>query len=660
MDTAGRASRIVNPRLPVATAIGLAAGICAALSFTTLGAAAAAAAALMLAAVNALTVRRSIVFIFVLAFLLGMARIFVSLPDMPAEGAAEITGIVADAPSTTDRSTVYDLRRVTLGGGPVSGHILLTVYGDSAPAAACGDMITADCRVSLPDSALNDGGFDNRKYLLSKGVAAYAYAAEATLTPRPGGAMRAAASVRLALTDTIDALYPQNAGLIKGILLGDTSGIDREILEDYRNTGMAHILALSGLHISILTGILSALLRRLRPWLRCGLITLFVAAYLFVTGFPVSLLRAGIMTLILFGARLAGRRYDSLCSIGAAATVILLILPYSVYSVGFVLSFAACTGITLLSPAVTSLLKRLPSKAVSWLAVPTGAILGVAPFSAAYFGKVCPAALLGSILLLPLIYVILAPALPIAALCCVLPGAARAAASILDIAGGTLNFWVARLSELRFASIAVPAPSAAVILLTFALYFTVSRFLMVKRRVKTAAAACCAALIVILTVAAVPRNEAAILVCDGGGSAVICTDGRTYVAVSDGDFTAIGSYLAHRGLGVPDGVVCVTRADAETAAAVYPGAAIAALTPEAALAAAECGIEPMERLPFVAAAADGVLRLSLGGAETVLDGKTAYINGTQYSLEKTGRLKIKNCGSKTVVTAYTGGRNVIE
>lgn len=660
MEAEPRRVRIVNPRLPVALALGLAAGVCAAFSLGSLGIAVTAAAAVAIALLNALTLKRTAVYIFALAFLLGAVRAILLFPSPPAQCTGELSGIVADAPQAEYGQTVYTLKRVTVNGEAVSGKVRLTVYGPDAPYAEYGDRLSASSRISVPEAALNEGGFNKRTYLVSKGVTALASAADASIASGQGGLMGAAIGVRLRLKNAIDELYPQNAGLIKGILLGDTSDIDHEILTAYRTTGMAHILALSGLHISILAGALTALLRGARPWLRYLLVTLFIIAYLFITGFPVSLIRAAIMSLMLFAAHLLGRRYDSLCAIGAAAAVILLILPYSVYSVGFVLSFSACIGIALLSPIFQRAVRAVPRRVSSLFSTPLGAILGVAPFSALYFGAVNPLSIVCNVILLPLLYILLLPALPLAALFLALPSAAGAAAHPLDIAGSAMNYWIERLGALDLASFSVPSPSLTTLALVYTAYFCASDFLMLKWRIKAVLLCALAALTALSVTLSIPDDETALLACRGGAAAVVHTDEGAYAALPFGAAGELEDYAAHRGLTEYEGIVCLSREDVLAAIERFPKAPIAALTAEAALAAAESGAELLDALPFEAAAHGDALLITLDYAEITLSGGEARINGAAFDIFVTGQLNVQNVRGSLAVDTYNGKRIVIE
>lgn len=153
-------------------------------------------------------------------------------------------------------------------------------------------------------------------------------------------------------------LSNDEAALMSGVLLSDKSEFTDSMIDAFNNSGIAHIVAVSGLHLSILTMALAKLLDRLRISKRVSaLITIpFVIFVMAVVGFPYSIVRAGIMTIITLFGSLIFRKADSLTSLGIAAIAILIFDPLAVMSASFLLSFSATAGIITLSPHITKAL----------------------------------------------------------------------------------------------------------------------------------------------------------------------------------------------------------------------------------------------------------------------------------------------------------------
>lgn len=152
-----------------------------------------------------------------------------------------------------------------------------------------------------------------------------------------------------------ETLPAKEASLMKTMLLGEKRAVDAELKELYQQNGIAHILAISGLHISLLGMTLYRLLKRLgvhtaiRAILSMGLIV----GYVFMTGFSVSAIRAMIMFLIQMAAQLFKRTYDLITTASIAALLIVLEQPLYLYYSGFLFSFGCIYAIGLVVPAMT-------------------------------------------------------------------------------------------------------------------------------------------------------------------------------------------------------------------------------------------------------------------------------------------------------------------
>ena len=168
---------------------------------------------------------------------------------------------------------------------------------------------------------------------------------------------------------------------MKAMLLGDKKGMDREIKSLYQAAGISHVVAISGLHISILgTGVynlLSALFDRLQaarqkfpPGKRgrpssgkvssgkipaCAVSAFFLLSFLFMTGFSASSMRAGIMFALSLTARLLGRTYDTATALSVAAALLLVENPAWIDDTGFQLSFTAAFAASAAVPAFSDM-----------------------------------------------------------------------------------------------------------------------------------------------------------------------------------------------------------------------------------------------------------------------------------------------------------------
>ena len=150
----------------------------------------------------------------------------------------------------------------------------------------------------------------------------------------------------------------EEGALIIGIATGDKTALSDETLRSFSRSGLSHMIAVSGMHVSIIAqmfmGIAMALglSKKKSALLSAGFVLLFAA----LCGFSVSVLRASVMTMIYFVSMLFSREADSLNSLGLAAVILLLIHPFSAFDVSFLLSFAGTLGIIISAERITKLL----------------------------------------------------------------------------------------------------------------------------------------------------------------------------------------------------------------------------------------------------------------------------------------------------------------
>lgn len=208
--------------------------------------------------------------------------------------------------------------------------------------------------------------------------------------------------VRSYLLSNISYALPGNEGeLLKGMLLGDKTGVPEEINESFRHVGLSHLFAVSGLHLSIWVGIFSYIKFRRNSFrvlmrIACALFILF---FMSITGFTSSVFRAGVMTLVFLAAQGFGRKADGVNSLGLAAVILCMINPYTCLELSFLLSFSATLGILICYKPIEVLgekaqvkIKGVFGKTLKWLitagAVSISASIFTFPVSSIVFGEI--------------------------------------------------------------------------------------------------------------------------------------------------------------------------------------------------------------------------------------------------------------------------------
>lgn len=224
--------------------------------------------------------------------------------------------------------------------------------------------------------------------------------------------------------------YPEQAGLLRALLLGCRQEMPDEVYRDFSVTGTLHVIAISGLHVAVMAMLVVAFLKGLgisRPhWILYLAPALVV--YTVATGMSASAVRACAMAVVFWASPLFGRRPDGPTALALAAILILAFAPDQLGDLGFQFSFAALAGLMIFYPPwmrpVQAALapdpwrvqpERLPvrtARAAAREAASVGvgsvaALLATAPLTAYYFNLVSPVALLGNLVAIPLSFVIL-------------------------------------------------------------------------------------------------------------------------------------------------------------------------------------------------------------------------------------------------------------
>lgn len=225
----------------------------------------------------------------------------------------------------------------------------LRVRGELPEDLRVGDRIRITGVPERIQAATNPGAFDNAAYAESEGIHWQVTAEEIVLTKRNGDWFLGMLDrIRSACREKVEELLPKKeAGILLAMLLGERAGVDKELKELYRQSGIAHVLAISGLHVSLIGAALMALcsLLPISGRKRGALTILFLLLYGALTGFSPSTLRAiWMLSAVCFG-RMLRRTSDLPTSAGGALFLILLIQPYRVTSSGMLMSFLAVAGI---------------------------------------------------------------------------------------------------------------------------------------------------------------------------------------------------------------------------------------------------------------------------------------------------------------------------
>lgn len=352
-------------------------------------------------------------------------------------GEYAVTGTVAEK-KEYDKISVLLLESVTIGGTKAQGKINATLPASLSASVAVADKVTVFGKLETNTEAFDDYGF--RAEEVSGRVRFQIDVSSLTVT---GKSKNPFLAVRSRLVETLYAgMDEESAAVTCALLTGNTSGIESGLLENVRRGGIAHIFAVSGLHIGALYAFCLFLFRttKLSACPR-GIKFFLVAALLFfyggVCGFSPSVIRACVMCIVLYAHMLIGVKSDLLESAGLAALLLLLVRPSFLFEVGFQLSFAACLSIGVLSRPLKRLTfkifkvkegpylgERIKKSVASFVSVSLAAQLGTAPVLLDTFGYISLWSLLLNGVFVPLVGAVFAGLLAIAFVAAMLPLAA--------------------------------------------------------------------------------------------------------------------------------------------------------------------------------------------------------------------------------------------
>ena len=297
-----------------------------------------------------------------------------------------------------------------------------------------------------------------------------------------------------AVKGAVAAAFPaESAGLVTALLTGDTAGLPQGDYDALRRVGLAHAVAVSGLHMGFLVQLAVALTGS-RYRRRTAFVVLpLMAVYALAVGCTPSVVRAAVMNGLLLLGPLLGRENDSPTSLSLALLLLLLQDPYASLSVGLQLSFASVAGILAFSGRVrdyvTGLvpapekkekrpgpLRRLGRWAAGSLGVTVGAMVFTVPLLVWYFGSLSLAAPLANLLCLPLLQLTFQSGLLTALVQLLLPALGTALGQAVGVLP-RLALWVVRgLADAPFAAVTVAGPSLlgglAVVFLLWVLFLT--------------------------------------------------------------------------------------------------------------------------------------------------------------------------------------------
>lgn len=319
---------------------------------------------------------------------------------------ATIQGTVIDTPSVNGTKTIYKIKTNSVNKENSPQKIKITVSSESDIGAGINDTVSMS--VKLADNS-KYAEYASGFYLRGNSVAEVSVTKNEKLT-----IYGQVGKLRVKIKENImEKLPTEEASVIVAMILGDKSELTDTLKNSFSESGVYHIFAVSGLHVSLWSMLIYSVLRKLKAKVpvaciaSCG----FVLFYMALTGFTMSVLRAGIMMLLLLSSRMIFRRTDTLNSLGFAVFVIGLFAPMATQSVSFLLTVFATTGVVTLGSFLSQKfshsfdnmrLKSILNSVATCICISFAVTLFTLPVCAIFFKKIAIVSILANVIIIPI------------------------------------------------------------------------------------------------------------------------------------------------------------------------------------------------------------------------------------------------------------------
>lgn len=369
------------------------------------------------------------------------------------------------------------LKDVTVDGEKANN---LCVYGHYF--AEIGDCVIFESQLT-PIKLFTLGRFSSYNY--REGVTHSAYITNGyTLENNKSLAEDMRESIRQKLNSYMSS---EQASMAYAMLFGDKTNVDEKTSDAYKISGIAHILAVSGLHIGFFCAIVSYILEKLKvkAIINFFIMLIFLFIYCYLCSFTPSVVRASLMFMTLLSSTLLGKKYDGLCSISFAGTLILLIKPLYAFDLGFQLSFLCVISIFVLYSTFYDFLKKIkiPALIASPLAVTLCTQIGLFPVCVNMFGYLSTYSIVTNLVCIPVFQVAFTTLVLFLPIVMLIPPLSF----LLFISGWLTAFvtFVAKLiTRLPLATIDITGSHIATTLCYFVLIIALSRLIFMSKKSK--------------------------------------------------------------------------------------------------------------------------------------------------------------------------------
>lgn len=400
------------------------------------------------------------------------------------ENTVIVQGKIYKIENTAFGTNIY-LKGVEVENGEKSVSVKrIFVNTEKIPNVKIGNIIKVRGKLRQFEEAANKGNFDSKKYYLSLGFYGKIEAGTIeVINSDYSGIRQGLYEMRMEIIERLEKLCSDNKGIfsiinnkngiIGAIILGDKTDLDSDIKELYSVSGIAHILAISGLHISFIGMAIYRLLRRRFRFLFSAAVSIpVVLSFGIMSGFGISTIRAIIMFILKIIGEVLGRKYDAITAISLAGLVLLVQNPFVVCNSGFQMSFGAIIAIVLILPIVEEILNT-DNKIIKVLSANFTISLVMNPILAWNYYELPTFSFLLNIVVVPLMSVVIVSSIAGIFCSCIMFGFGKAVifpgCGILELYTFLCNI----INKSSVASIVVGQPKVTIIIVYYAILLVV-------------------------------------------------------------------------------------------------------------------------------------------------------------------------------------------
>lgn len=346
--------------------------------------------------------------LFMLAVLVSCNLVKIHTPASLEHGNYLVSGTV----ESVGKPNSYGKRELILVNADISGKEYsgkICIQTSSKREVEIGDVINAYMRVNVGSLEKDDeDSLDEHKYYLSRGIGVCCIAKDFAITESGKLPLqRIRGAIRESFENKANELFGSDGDTVITLLMGSNEAIPNKRKDLYRETGISHILAISGFHMSIIVSIIGRMLPKHKRWLRIGIIGIVMLIYCILCVHSPGIIRSAVMTFAMLVSSALERREDGLSAISIAVIGILMVNPYQLYSISFQLSFAACFGIITLGASMNRCIKRIGKLPKLGLSTSVSASVATVMLQMRYFGTISTYTLLANLVAVPLFTLIL-------------------------------------------------------------------------------------------------------------------------------------------------------------------------------------------------------------------------------------------------------------